>query len=211
MASFSPSPKSMLPGLVGQRHRDDTPVLAHLAALREALDRGLRRAVREARGESNPNAKCVASGSAALRAAATQSVGITSKPTPGQYDNARSPRGRVQCSRVLEHADLARDFEIMGVRGKTGRHHRCSCCGERSCTMQDDASHQILNRRRLSLHALSGRCLRQCGSGSPAGQDRRVEDDRHVQLTAINAAAFTRPARRSPARFSARTRACERQ
>ncbi len=44
---------------------------------------------------SNPSARCVASGSAALSAAAMQSVGMTSKPTPGQ---STMPAARARAS-----------------------------------------------------------------------------------------------------------------
>src|SRR3990172_9343485 len=42
------------PGLIGERGRDDASILAHLAALRQSFDRGLRRSGREARARIKP-------------------------------------------------------------------------------------------------------------------------------------------------------------
>src|SRR5262245_6178974 len=53
------------------------------------------------------------------------------------YDNTSSPRRCIQCSGVLEYANLASDVEVMGTRGETDCHHRCGCCRERSRTIED--------------------------------------------------------------------------
>src|SRR5262249_30153344 len=68
-----------------------------------------------------PSASAVASGTACLSLHATQSVAITSKPTPGQRTN---PAARAGAARKLEDVDLARDVEIMRARRDRGLHHR---------------------------------------------------------------------------------------
>ena len=84
---------------------------------------------------SKPSARCVASGSAAFSAAAMQSVGMTSKPTPGR-ERYRRPRPRVTDRASSKILDLAGDVEIMGAGPQAGLDHRRGGRRERSGAMQ---------------------------------------------------------------------------
>ena len=77
-----------------------------------------------------------------------QSVGVTSKPTPGAHDHTGRFRVRVKAVRALKDVDLTGNIEIMGLGNQACPHQWIRGLRKRSRAIQDE-THAVRHSRNI--------------------------------------------------------------